>query len=62
MVSHAFIWLPGKYRTQLWDKQANSFLPATPGLGMHVEIKDPDTKVRSKQKTLPMKKLFLTYH
>uniref|UniRef100_A0A8C4G7Z4 GOLD domain-containing protein n=1 Tax=Denticeps clupeoides TaxID=299321 RepID=A0A8C4G7Z4_9TELE len=35
----------GKYRTQLWDKQTGSFLPATPGLGMHVEIKDPDTKV-----------------
>ncbi|CAB1335954.1 unnamed protein product [Coregonus sp. 'balchen'] len=35
----------GKYRTQLWDKQTGSFLPATPGLGMHVEIKDPDTKI-----------------
>lgn len=35
----------GKYRTQLWDKQTGSFLPSTPGLGMHVEIKDPDTKV-----------------
>lgn len=35
----------GKYRTQLWDKQTSSFLPSTPGLGMHVEIKDPDTKI-----------------
>ncbi|XP_030625756.1 transmembrane emp24 domain-containing protein 4 isoform X2 [Chanos chanos] len=35
----------GKYRTQLWDKQTNSYLPSTPGLGMHVEIKDPDTKI-----------------
>uniref|UniRef100_A0A3B5KJF5 Transmembrane p24 trafficking protein 4 n=1 Tax=Xiphophorus couchianus TaxID=32473 RepID=A0A3B5KJF5_9TELE len=35
----------GKYRTQLWDKQTGSFLPSTPGLGMHVEIKDPDTKI-----------------
>nr|XP_061802192.1 transmembrane emp24 domain-containing protein 4-like [Nerophis lumbriciformis] len=35
----------GKYKTQLWDKQTNSFLPSTPGLGMHVEIKDPDAKV-----------------
>ncbi|CAB1330261.1 unnamed protein product [Coregonus sp. 'balchen'] len=35
----------GKYRTQLWDKQTGSFLPATPGLGMHVEIKDSDTKI-----------------
>ncbi|KAK5894071.1 hypothetical protein CesoFtcFv8_010795 [Champsocephalus esox] len=35
----------GKYRTQLWDKLTDSFLAATPGLGMHVEIKDPDTKI-----------------
>ncbi|MGH0127826.1 UNVERIFIED_CONTAM: hypothetical protein FKN15_052460 [Acipenser sinensis] len=34
-----------KYRTQLWDKQTAAFLPSTPGLGMHVEVKDPDTKV-----------------
>lgn len=36
---------PGNYRTQLWDKQSESFLPSTPGLGMHVEVKDPDGKV-----------------
>uniref|UniRef100_A0A8C3MSP8 Uncharacterized protein n=2 Tax=Passeriformes TaxID=9126 RepID=A0A8C3MSP8_GEOPR len=36
----------GNYRTQLWDKQSESFLPSTPGLGMHVEVKDPDGKVR----------------
>lgn len=40
-----FTCLTGKYRTQLWDKHTGSFLPSTPGLGMHVEIKDPDTKV-----------------
>lgn len=38
---------PGNYRTQLWDKQSESFLPSTPGLGMHVEVKDPDGKVSS---------------
>ncbi|NWH42284.1 TMED4 protein, partial [Chloropsis hardwickii] len=38
--------VPGNYRTQLWDKQSESFLPSTPGLGMHVEVKDPDGKVR----------------
>ncbi|NWZ10189.1 TMED4 protein, partial [Agelaius phoeniceus] len=37
--------VPGNYRTQLWDKQSESFLPSTPGLGMHVEVKDPDGKV-----------------
>ncbi|XP_051832401.1 transmembrane emp24 domain-containing protein 4 [Antechinus flavipes] len=35
----------GNYRTQLWDKQTETFLPSTPGLGMHVEVKDPDGKV-----------------
>lgn len=29
----------------MWDKQTGSFLPSTLGLGMHVEIKDPDSKV-----------------
>lgn len=36
---------PGNYRTQLYDKQSESYLPATPGLGMFVEVKDPDEKV-----------------
>lgn len=29
----------------MWDKQKEVFLPSTPGLGMHVEVKDPDGKV-----------------
>lgn len=29
----------------MWDKQKEAFLPSTPGLGMHVEVKDPDGKV-----------------
>lgn len=29
----------------MWDKQKEVFLPSTPGLGMHVEVKDPDSKV-----------------
>ncbi|XP_020645934.3 transmembrane emp24 domain-containing protein 9 [Pogona vitticeps] len=35
----------GNYRTQLFDKQREEYLPATPGLGMFVEVKDPDEKV-----------------
>uniref|UniRef100_A0A3Q3Q338 GOLD domain-containing protein n=1 Tax=Monopterus albus TaxID=43700 RepID=A0A3Q3Q338_MONAL len=35
----------GNYRTQLYDKQAEEYLPATQGLGMFVEVKDPDDKV-----------------
>ena len=29
----------------MWDKQKEVFLPSTPGLGMHVEVKDPEGKV-----------------
>lgn len=35
----------GNYRTQLYDKQREEYMPATPGLGMFVEVKDPDDKV-----------------
>ncbi|XP_018425230.1 PREDICTED: transmembrane emp24 domain-containing protein 9 isoform X2 [Nanorana parkeri] len=35
----------GNYRTQLYDKQREEYMPATPGLGMLVEVKDPDDKV-----------------
>ncbi|CAI5783199.1 emp24 domain-containing 4 [Podarcis lilfordi] len=35
----------GNYRTQLWDKQSEAFLPSTPGLGMFVEVKDPYGKM-----------------
>lgn len=35
----------GNYRTQLYDKQKEEYLPASPGLGMFVEVKDPDEKV-----------------
>ena len=36
---------PGNYRTQLYDKQREEYQPATPGLGMFVEVKDPEDKV-----------------
>lgn len=36
----------GNYRTQLYDKQREEYLPATQGLGMFVEVKDPDDKVQ----------------
>uniref|UniRef100_A0AAQ4PPQ0 GOLD domain-containing protein n=1 Tax=Gasterosteus aculeatus aculeatus TaxID=481459 RepID=A0AAQ4PPQ0_GASAC len=35
----------GNYRTQLYDKQREEYMPATQGLGMFVEVKDPDDKV-----------------
>uniref|UniRef100_A0ABI7ZJB3 GOLD domain-containing protein n=1 Tax=Felis catus TaxID=9685 RepID=A0ABI7ZJB3_FELCA len=37
--------MSGNYRTQLYDKQREEYQPATPGLGMFVEVKDPEDKV-----------------
>lgn len=35
----------GKYRTQLYDDSSNDYMPASPGIGMHVEVLDPESKV-----------------
>ena len=41
---NAFIF-SGKYRTQLYDDSRNDYMPASPGIGMHVEVLDPEKKV-----------------
>ncbi len=35
----------GKYKVELFDERTNSYLPTTPGIGMHVEVNDPDDKI-----------------
>jgi hypothetical protein len=35
----------GKYKVQIFDKDSNTYLQTSPGIGMHVEIKDPEQKV-----------------
>lgn len=35
----------GKYRTQLYDEAAQDFMPASPGIGMHVEVQGPSSEV-----------------
>ena len=34
----------GKYKVQIFDKDSNDYLPTTQGIGMHVEVKDPEQK------------------
>lgn len=34
----------GKYKTQLFDNSQQQWLPSSPGIGMHVEIKSPSDK------------------
>lgn len=35
----------GNYKTQLYDESAQDFMPSSPGIGMHVEVKDPNSKI-----------------
>lgn len=45
-VSNLYLfYLPGNYKVEVFDKSANKFVPTVSGLGMHVEIKDPESKV-----------------
>ena len=40
-----FFSLLGKYKTQLYDDRTQTWLPSSPGIGMHVEVKDPGSRV-----------------
>ena len=44
-LTHTFIWILGNYKVQLYDPRTNGFSPSTQGIGMHVEIRDPDDKI-----------------
>jgi len=35
----------GIYKVELFDPRTGGFMPSSPGIGMHVEIRDPDDKV-----------------
>ena len=35
----------GIYKVEVFDKIQNKFVPTTSGLGMHVEVRDPDDQV-----------------
>lgn len=35
----------GNYKVQLFDPRTGGFMPSSPGIGMHVEIRDPEDKV-----------------
>ena len=35
----------GKYKVQIFDKDSNSYQPTPAGIGMHVEVKDPEQKI-----------------
>src|SRR5688572_18813291 len=35
----------GNYKCQLFDPNTGGFMPSSPGIGMHVEARDPDDKI-----------------
>ncbi|CAG2103392.1 unnamed protein product [Medioppia subpectinata] len=35
----------GNYKCQLFDPNTGGFMPSSPGIGMHVEIRDPEDKI-----------------
>jgi p24 family protein alpha len=35
----------GKYKVQIFDRNTNDYMPTTQGIGMHVEVRDPEQKV-----------------
>ena len=43
-IYHDYIFT-GNYKVQLYDPRTGGFMPSSPGIGMHVEVKDPDDKV-----------------
>ena len=32
------------YKVELFDPRSGGFMPSSPGIGMHVEVRDPDDK------------------
>ena len=39
------VGISGNYKVQLYDPRTNGFAPSSPGIGMHVEVRDPDDKI-----------------
>lgn len=36
---------PGNYKVQVFDYSVKAYMPTAPGVGMHVEVKDPVNSV-----------------
>lgn len=33
------------YKVELYDPRSGGFMPSTPGIGMHVDVRDPNDRV-----------------
>lgn len=48
------VWIPGNYKVEMFDEQKNAFVPTLVGLGMLVEVRDPDDKELLSRVNLPI--------
>lgn len=39
-----FLFIAVNYKVELYDPRSQGFMPSSPGIGMHVEVRDPDDK------------------
>lgn len=42
---HNFRTISVNYKVELFDPRSGGYMPSSPGIGMHVEVKDPDDKL-----------------
>lgn len=35
----------GNYKVQAYDQNVKDYMPVSPGIGMHVEVRDPNDKI-----------------
>lgn len=35
----------GNYKVQAYDQNVKDYMPVSPGIGMHVEVRDPSDKI-----------------
>lgn len=40
-----FAFFSVNYKVELYDPRSGGFMPSSPGIGMHVEVRDPDDKI-----------------
>lgn len=44
-IKYIFFVVTVNYKVELYDPRSGGFMPSSPGIGMHVEVRDPDDKI-----------------
>lgn len=43
--SNGCLYVSVNYKVELYDPKSGGFMPSTPGIGMHVEVRDPNDRI-----------------